>query len=62
MRLGAWKCDIKEGSLAIKFMVNQRFLSVTVTVMSTIVLMLMCRKAGLSASGINPDTGLRLID
>jgi hypothetical protein len=48
---------ILKGSLAYKILVKQRFLNVTVTVMSTIVLE-RARKAGLSASGINPDTGL----
>tara|TARA_R110000868_G_scaffold113827_1_gene305227 strand:- start:266 stop:1882 length:1617 start_codon:yes stop_codon:yes gene_type:complete len=59
MRLGAWKCDIKEGSLAYKIYgkttISERhrhryeYNSAYVDVLE---------KAGLSASGINPDTGL----
>ena len=59
MRLGAWKCDIKEGSLAHKiygktqiferhrhrYEFNSAYLSEL-------------EKAGLIASGVNPDTGL----
>lgn len=59
MRLGAWKCDIKEGSLAHKIYgktsISERhrhryeYNSTYVDVLE---------KAGLKASGINPDTGL----
>lgn len=59
MRLGAWKCDIKEDSLAYKaygqttiserhrhrYEYNSEFVDVL-------------QKAGLKASGVNPDTGL----
>ena len=41
MRLGAWKCDIKQDSLAQKIYGKETFRSVTVTVMSTIVTMLL---------------------
>ncbi|MBC5841125.1 CTP synthase [Flavobacterium sp. F-380] len=59
MRLGAWKCDIKEGSLAHKIYgqtsISERhrhryeYNSSYVDVL---------QKAGLNASGINPNTGL----
>jgi CTP synthase len=53
MRLGAWKCDIKEGSLAHKIYERHRhryeYNSSYVDVL---------QKAGLNASGINPNTGL----
>lgn len=59
MRLGAWKCDIKPGSLAFeaygqttiserhrhRYEYNSEFVDVL-------------QKAGLKASGVNPDTGL----
>ncbi len=39
MRLGAWKCDIKPGSLASRvFMAGTKYWSATVTVMSLTVL------------------------
>jgi CTP synthase len=59
MRLGAWKCEIKEGSLAHQIygqtMISERhrhryeYNSAYVDAL---------QKAGLKASGVNPDTGL----
>ena len=59
MRLGAWKCDLKEGSLAYKIYgkeaISERHRH-RYEYNSNYVAQL--QNAGLIASGVNPDTGL----